>query len=173
MSNWKSLVRTIAPTIGMALGGPAGGMAVKFLGDKLLGNPDATEQDLEAFVTSASPDTMAKLKELDQNFAIAMRKLDIDLEKLEVSDRQNARGLFKVNIWPQIILSALFILGYFAIMGVLLYFHNVDINDRIFGILNTVIGVLTAAIPMVLQFWFGSSLGSKEKSAKMGKPKDA
>lgn len=164
--SWKSIVRTVAPTLGTALGGPAGGMAVKFLADQLLGNPDATEQEVAQFVHAASPDQMLSLKSLDNDFAIQMKKLDIDVFALEVQDRENARELFKVNIWPQILLSALFISGYFGIMGVLIYFHNIDINDRIFGILNTVIGVLTAAIPMILQFWFGSSQGSKEKDRK-------
>ncbi|MGB1239353.1 MAG: hypothetical protein ACPG4U_14135, partial [Pseudomonadales bacterium] len=106
------------------------------------------------------------IKEADQQFLTEMKKLDIDVFALEVEDRQNARELAKVNMWPQIVLSALFILGYFGILGILVYFYDADINDRIFGILNTVIGVLTAAIPMILQFWFGSSLGSKQKDKK-------
>ncbi|MGH1460984.1 MAG: hypothetical protein ACRBB6_03000 [Neptuniibacter sp.] len=167
MNDWKSIVRNIAPTLGAALGGPAGGMAVKFLADNLLGNAEASQADVEQFIATASPEQMAVLKKLDQDFAIAMRQLDIDVFKIENEDRQNARDLFKVNIWPQIILSSLFILGYFGIMAVLIYFHNANINDRIFGILNTVIGVLTAAIPMILQFWFGSSQGSKDKTARL------
>lgn len=166
--SWKDIVRTVAPTLGAALGGPAGGMAVKFMADQFLGNPEATEQDVAAFVQNASPDQMLEIKKADQEFAVRMRELDIDVFKLEVADRQNARDLFKVNIWPQIILSALFIIGYFSVMGALVWAHDAQINDRIFGILNTVIGVLTAAIPMILQFWFGSSQGSKEKTAKLG-----
>ncbi len=164
--NWKSLVRSVAPTLGAALGGPAGGMAVKFLSEQFLGKESAGEEALAAFVENASPSQMLEIKKADQQFAVQMRELDIDVFELEVGDRQNARDLFKVNMWPQIVLSALFIIGYFAILGVLMYFNGVEINDRVFGILNTVIGVLTAAIPMILQFWFGSSLGSKQKDQK-------
>lgn len=171
--SWKELVRTVAPTIGAALGGPAGGMAVKYLAENLLGQPDATEKDVADFVLGASPEQMLAIKKADQNFSVAMRQLDIDVFKIEIDDRKSARELFKVNIWPQIILSALFIVGYFGVMGSLVWAHDAHINDRIFGILNTVIGVLTAAIPMILQFWFGSSQGSKEKTAKLGDPKNA
>ncbi|OPX57057.1 hypothetical protein SAMN02745127_02083 [Oceanospirillum multiglobuliferum] len=163
MSTWQSLVKSVAPTIGAALGGPAGGMAVKFLADQLLGDSEASENEVAKFIGSASHEQLLQLKQLDQQFAIRMRELDIDVFRQEIADRQNARELFKVNIWPQIMLSALFILGYFAIMGLLVHYADLTINDRVFGILNTVIGVLTAAIPMILQFWFGSSQGSKEK----------
>lgn len=164
--SWKSLIRKVAPTLGAALGGPAGGMAVKFLSEKFLGNAEASKEELAAFIESATPAQMLAIKEADQQFLTEMKKLDIDVFALEVEDRQNARELAKVNMWPQIVLSALFILGYFGILGILVYFYDADINDRIFGILNTVIGVLTAAIPMILQFWFGSSLGSKQKDKK-------
>lgn len=161
--DWKALVKNIAPTIGTALGGPAAGMAVKYLATELLGNPDASEADVAAHFENASPDQMLAVKKLDQAFAQKMAELNIDVFKLEVQDRQSARELAKFNIWPQVILSAIFILGYFGIMAGLIYFYDVQINDRVFGILNTVIGILTAAIPQILQFWFGSSLGSKEK----------
>ena len=166
--SWKSIIRTVAPTIGAALGGPASGMAVKFLAETLLGDADASEKQVADFVTGASHEQLVSLKQLDQEFAIRMRQLDIDVFQLEISDRQNARQLFRVNIWPQIVLSALFILGYFMVMGLLVYHSDLEINDRVFGILNTVIGVLTAAIPMILQFWFGSSQGSKEKTSALG-----
>ena len=102
-----------------------------------------------------------------------MRKLDIDVFKLEVEDRASARELFKVNIWPQIVLSAIFVIGYF---GVLFYlFKSKDVGSALSGenaewlqgVFTTISGVLTAAIPQILGFWFGSSLGSKEKTQSM------
>lgn len=162
--NWKDLVRGVAPTIGAALGGPAAGIAVKYLATELLGKPEATESEVAQFVNElASPDQLLQLKKLEQEFALKMKELNIDVFRLEVADRQGAREMAKFNIWPQVVLSTLFIVGYFSIMGGLIYFSDIEINDRVLGILNTVVGVLTAAIPMILQFWFGSSMGSKEK----------
>lgn len=161
--DWKSLVRSVAPTIGASLGGPAGGMAVKFMADKFLGKPDATEAELMQAIRMASPTDMLALKRLDQEFALQMKALAIDVFKIETGDRQNARDLFKTNIWPQIILSSIFVIGYFVLLGLIIAFHDIEFGDRVFGVLNTIIGVLTAAIPMILQFWFGSSTGSKDK----------
>ena len=162
--SWKDVVKTIAPTLGAALGGPMGGAATKFIADKLLGNPDASEDEVEIFMLGSSSDDMLKLQELDKSFKLEMKKLKIDVFALEVKDRDSARGLYKVNIWPQIVLSAMFILGYFTIVY-LLFSGGVDIKDSIRDVSNVLLGVMTAAIPQILNFWFGSSLGSKEKTA--------
>ena len=43
MSKLKGLLSTLAPTVGKAIGGPMGGMAVKLVADKLgVSNPDQT-----------------------------------------------------------------------------------------------------------------------------------
>lgn len=171
--DWKTIVRSVAPTLGAALGGPIGGVATKFLADKFLGNSDASEAELEQAIIGATPEQLATLKKLDNDFAIQMKKLDIDVFKLEVEDRKSAREMFKVNIWPQVTLSAVFVIGYFWVLYLLV--SNATIknmaaeNQALFGILATVIGVLTAAIPQILNFWFGSSMGSKEKTAKATK----
>jgi hypothetical protein len=44
MASWKDIIRSIAPTIGTALGGPLAGTATKFIADKMLGKADATQE---------------------------------------------------------------------------------------------------------------------------------
>lgn len=166
--DWKSIVRSVAPAIAGAFGTPAAGIAVKFLADKFLGDPNAKEDDIAQAIQNASPEDLLKLKQLNQDFAQHMKELDLDFEKLAVQDRASARDLFKVNVWPQIILSALFVIGYFVLIGVLIHMVGKDgltVNGQILGILTTVLGVLTAAIPQIMQFWFGSSTGSKNKDS--------
>ncbi len=164
--DWKYLVKSVAPVLGTALGGPMGGAAAKFIGDKLLGNPDATEEDLSDYILGASPDQLAELKKLDQDFKLKMRELDVDVFKLENEDRASARELFKVNKWPQIILSALFIVGYFVILGLLLSgFLSIAPGLKDTAIL--LLGIMTREIPTIMQFWFGSSSGSKDKSVQI------
>ncbi|TVZ41591.1 hypothetical protein P886_0938 [Alteromonadaceae bacterium 2753L.S.0a.02] len=166
MAGWKEIVRNIAPTIGTALGGPMAGTATKFIADKLLGKPEASDSEIEDAILNASPEQLAKLKEIETQFKLDMRKLDIDIYELEYKDRDSARKLFEVNIWPQIILSSVFVLGYFTVLFILI--KNPESlsgeNANLMGVFTTVLGVLTAAIPQILNFWFGSSLGSKEKT---------
>ena len=166
MSNWKEIVRNIAPAIGTALGGPLAGTATKFMAEKYLDKPDASEADIEQAVLNANPEQLAKLKDMDTQFKLEMKKLDIDVFELEFKDRDSARKLFEVNIWPQIILSSVFVVGYFFVLYYLISNHDSmpENNTHMLGVFTTVLGVLTAAIPQILNFWFGSSLGSKEKT---------
>ncbi len=53
--DWKKLVSTVAPTLGKALGGPLVGTAVQYVSDALLGRQDATEEEIEAALATASP----------------------------------------------------------------------------------------------------------------------
>jgi len=167
MKNWKEIVKNIAPTIGTALGGPLAGSATKFIAEKVLGDASAPVAKVAKALMEATPDKLAKLSEVDKEFELEMEKLGIDVYQLEVEDRKSARDLFKINIWPQIVLSTLFVIGYFAVLFVLMKSgKKLDFKDAqwLQGVFTTILGVLTAAIPQILSFWFGSSLGSKEKN---------
>ena len=164
MSNkWKDILGTVAPVIATALGGPLAGGATKYLSDKLLGNEDASEEELSNAILGANPDTLAKLKEIDNEFKLEMEKMNVDIFALETKDRQNARSMAKVNMWPQIILSALFILGYFIVLFFLLR-GEITIAEGLREVVILLLGMLTREIPSIMQFWFGSSHGSKTKS---------
>lgn len=166
MKSWKAIVANFAPTVAAALGGPLAGTATKFLASQLLGDENAKDAAIEAALLSATPADLAKLKEIDNNFALEMSKLDVDVFKLEIDDRQGARDLAKLNMWPQISLSALFIGGYFSLIF-MLFSGEVVISENIKDMGNILLGVLTASVPQIMSFWFGSSSGSKEKTAKM------
>jgi hypothetical protein len=160
--DWKSLVKTIAPVLGTALGGPFGGAATKFLADKFLGDPNASESDVATAILGASPEKLAELKKLDQDFKVKMRELDIDVFKIEVQDRQSARELAKVNMKPQVILSTLYTVGFFAMLFLFMT-GQIAVITELKSEFNIVLGVMTAAQVKIMDFWFGSSSGSKEK----------
>lgn len=165
---WKDIVRKVAPALGTVLGGPLAGMAVKTIGDKLLGNPNATEDELEAAIAAASPADLIRLREIDKSFEKEMRALDIDVFRLEVEDRKSARDLYRTNYWPQVILSGVFIVGYLSTLWVVLAGKvNPNLTPEMLGMAQVILGVLTAAVPQILSFWFGSSFGSREKTAHL------
>ena len=164
--DWRSIVRTVAPTLGTVLGGPLAGMAVKAIGDKLLGKPNATTEEVSEALANATPADLIKLKELDQQFAKDMKALDVDIFKLETADTQSARALFSVNYWPQMILSGLFIGGYFGVMCLYLTGH-VTIPTDAKDMVTVLIGIMSASVTAIMAFWFGSSFGSREKTAAL------
>lgn len=172
--NWRALVGTVAPALGTALGGPLVGMAVGAIGKAVLGKGDATHDEIETALASATPDMLLKLKQADQAFALEMKKLDVDIYSLETKDVQSARALFSVNYWPQMILSAVFILGYVVLVfGLLTGKIGSGLPPDVMGMVQTLIGVLTASVTGIMGFWFGSSFGSREKTAALAASKPA
>jgi len=158
--DWKKLVKGIAPAIGTALGGPAGGLAVAAISESLLGKKDGTESEVAEAVLSATPDKLLELKKIDNDFKLQMEQLGLDVFKAEVDDKKSARELFKANMYPQIILSGLFVFGYFLI-ALPMIFGKIDPPDT--PMLAGLILVLTTNLANIMQFWFGSSHGSKTK----------
>ena len=164
--DWKGLVKTVAPVLGTALGGPLGGVATKFIAGKLLGDENASEEDIAEFVTGASPEQLVRLRELDNEFKLEMRRLNVDVMKIDAADRDSARKLAGVNMKPHMVISAVYTTMYAVVLYVVIT-GGADIPEAQVSLVDNVIGVLTAAQLMIMTFWFGSSSGSKEKTAKM------
>lgn len=163
--DWKQTLGAVAPALATALGGPMAGVAVKTLSNQLLGR-DAPQDEVEQAILTASPEDLAKLKEIDANFKRDMAKIGVDLEKLVIDDRKDARALAKVNMLPQIILSGLYTAGYIAVLWAFID-GDVSIQQSSKAEFNMVLGALTAAQMQIMNFFFGSSSGSKEKTAKL------
>ena len=161
------MLSSVAPLIGTAIGGPFGAVAAQ-AGLKALGiepEPGNEEQQLEAAMASATPEDMYKIKTADQQFAKDMKKLDVDIMRIDQADRSSARNMTKTTgIWPQVILSIIYTAAY----GVVLYCFmsgQIDVPENQQILFGSLIGILTAAQVQILNFWFGSSSGSKEKTA--------
>lgn len=161
--DWKSVVKKVAPFLGAALGGPMGGLAAKWVGDALLGNPNADEEEIAKAVMSASPDQLLKLKELE----VKVKELETQQYKIDADDRANARANNNANgkrsIYPDI-LSTLIVLGFFGAVWGIMNFRQ-DQEDR--DILYMMLGVLGAGFGSVLNYYFGSSASSRGKDTAL------
>lgn len=164
--DWKGLVKTVAPAIGTALGGPLGGMASKAVAGALLGDENATEEDIAAAVAGASPDQLLALKKADQDFQARMKELDIDVEKIHQQDRDSAREReVKTgdSATPRLLAIGV-TLGFFGILGAMLYGILPEKGSEPLLIM---LGALGTSFTGVIQYYFGSSAGSKEKTAAL------
>lgn len=170
--DWRSLVKSIAPTIGAALGGPLGGVAGLALA-KVLGVPDGSVGDdgaLAAAVQGATPDQLLALKKADQDFALQMQKLGFEnveaLEAIAASDRASARDReVKTGDWTPKALAITITLGFFGLLG---YLMKTEPPTGSRDILNIMLGSLGAAWLGVVTYYFGSSAGSARKDEILG-----
>ena len=152
------LLKSLAPTIASAAGGPMAGMAVKMAAKKL-GLPDtATANEIEDLI-EREPDKAVMVREADKDFKNRIREMEIDLEsfKTEVEDRKDARENFSTD-WTPKVFSVLTLLLYGAfVMIVTLMPH--DQNDE--TIISLVLGQLSGILGTAAAFFYGSSSGKK------------
>lgn len=160
--DWKKIVGTVAPTLATALGGPLAGIAVKTIATQMLGNPSATESEVEAAVLGADPQTLVKLKEIEFEFRKTMVDAGIKLEEIAASDRSNARDreIKTGDSWTPRILATVMIVGWFCIQWYLLE-HVIPAEMR--EIIMRTLGTLDMALGLVLGYYFGSSASGKVK----------
>lgn len=166
--DWKSLVGSVAPTIATALGGPMAGMAVKALGGALLGDESASEKDVAAALAGATPDDLLKLKQADQAFETKMAELGVDLERIAADDRASARSMQAATKSLAVpVIAGLTVAGFFGVVGWVLT-GNVGLESTLLGF---VLGQVSAKAEQVYNYYFGSSAGSKEKTAHLANRK--
>lgn len=163
--DWKEIVRTVAPTAATMLGGPLAGMAVKALGDKLLGNPNATQDEVQAAVIAASPADLVKLKEVEADVKKALLDAGVQLAKISADDRNSARGLEEqTRSWTPSILSYC-ILGASttAFLGALFGYVKIPTDPTAAVVIGSAMTYLLTESKAILAYWFGDTRGSQNQ----------
>jgi len=155
----KSVLATVAPLIGTALGGPFGGLAGSLL-SKALGTTDP--KAMEAAITSTDPDILLKLKQADNEFQEHMAQLGIDKEKLAYDDTANARNReIQVKDSTPRVLAYGTTIGFF---GALLGLNLMPIPAENRATIYSMVGSLGTVWILIMGYYFGSSRGSDDKS---------
>lgn len=163
--DWKQLVKNVAPVLGTALGGPLGGVATKLIADKVLGNPDASEQDIAQVLQNPTPDQLLKIKESEQAFTLELKKLDVEYYKTDANDRADARKANNENnkLTDEIIKGYL-VLTLSAILFICIYaLIKQDINGVEANIISAILGSAFTALLSMVNFYWGTSKSSAMK----------
>lgn len=168
--DWTAIVKTVAPWIGTALGGPLGGLAVEAAASAL-GLGEKTTEAVKAAIGGATPEQMLALKTADQQFQLQMQALGFkqiaDLEAIAAGDRKDARAMLVATRGPvPAVLSILVTVGYFGILlGMLLGSLKVDDSQA----LLLMLGSLSTGWGVVMAFWFGTTASSDRKTELLAK----
>lgn len=160
----SSLLKTIAPWIGTALGGPLGGMALTAAAGALGISQPTTAKLQQALSGMSAADSLA-LQQADQKFQSDMAALnfkDIEtLEALNVDDRKDARAMQVAtkSVIPAI-LATVTTAGFLALLVGMMSGY-LKVNDS--QALLIMLGAMQTGFTMVLSYYFGSSAGSARK----------
>lgn len=166
--DWKDVIKTVAPWIGTALGGPMGGMAVTAVANAL-GLSDATEASIKSVLSGATQEQLLAIKEADQNFALQMQALGFanikDLESIAAADRDSARHMQIAA--PSFIPAALTCALLIAFVGTLILVSIYKIPQENKDLVVYMIGQLGGGFTVSLAFWFGTTRQSENKTAAL------
>lgn len=158
MSKWKEVVTQIAPSIATAIGGPLAGTAVASL-MKVFGVE--SEEELQEAIQGATPEQLLQLK-----------SLDLEYQKLLADDSKSARNMQMAALAQEDIVSKRFIYFFASVWSIFsiayitsITFLNVPQDNTRFA--DTILGFLLGTIiATMIQYFYGSSMGSKFKDER-------
>lgn len=167
--DWKSTLGAVAPQIAKALGGPLAGTAVKFLADKLLGNPSASQAEVQKFVDAGlGPEQLVAVQKMETDFKTHMADLGVDLERINQADRASARDreVKSGDSWTPRLLAAIVTFGFFSILARMM---TMGLPEEGSQALLIMLGSLGTAWTGIIAYYFGSSSGSAAKTDALAK----
>jgi hypothetical protein len=158
------VLKTVAPTLALAVGGPFGPLAAAAL-HAALGTTD--QASAEKALINATPDQLLALKNGENAFQAQMKQLDIDMEKLTLDDTANARAReIAVKDWTPRILAYAITAGFF---GILVWLIAYGVPKSGGEALLLLLGSLATAWTGIVAYYFGSSAGSAAKTDTINK----
>jgi len=150
-------LKTIAPTIATALGGPLAGLAIEAVSKAIGIDP----KDVQSTISEGklSSDQIMLLKQAEIDMAARAQEMGLDFAKLNVEDRRSARDMqVATKSWLPPALAVGVTLGFFGILGGLMY-GQIQHAPQI----DIMLGSLGTAWTGIIAFYFGSSAGSQAK----------
>lgn len=182
--DWKSIagaVAPFAPKIGTVLGsafGPFGGVIGSLAGNAIaatFGVPATPEAVGKAITEDPKADEKLQQLEAERGQEI-LAQAQVEVERLKqqtaqaqiAADDTNRAREFQARLadsgsplsWGATIMACAFVLAFMAILGLVIAYPNTIKETPSLAIL---LGTLTAGVSQILNYFFGSSAGSKDK----------
>ena len=160
-------LKTIAPTIATALGGPLAGMAVSAVAKAIGVAPDEVQSVISSGKLTAEQVASIQLAELE--LKKQAQSMNLDFAKLIAEDKQSARDMqIATKSWIPALLAVFVTIGFFGILLGLMTEHF-KTSDA----LMLMLGSLATAWTGVMAFYFGSSASSQAKTELLAKSEPA
>jgi hypothetical protein len=150
-------LKTIAPTIATALGGPLAGLAVDAISKAIGIDP----KDVQATIDSGklNADQIMLIKQAEIQMAARAQEMGLDFAKLGNEDRKSAREMqAETRSYIPAILAVTVTIGFFGIL-IGMMTETFKTSDA----LMLMLGSLGTAWTGIIGFYFGSSASSQNK----------
>jgi murein L,D-transpeptidase YcbB/YkuD len=158
---------TIAGAVAQAVTDVTGATDPVAAKQKLDGDPQAAASLQQRLAEIALDATKAQNAEADQQ-----RQSELDTLKASIDNTVGARTMLQgltaahsAVAYAAPAVSLVVTVGFFAILGLLMFYGLPHSDENTVSIVNLTIGVLGTAFATVVNFWLGSSSGSRDKDA--------
>lgn len=160
--DWIDTLKTLAPTVATALGGPLAGAAVSAIGAALGVPPGSIAKAFQD--SQLTPESVAKLRELELQFQNDEKERGFRYEELVYKDKDSARvnntaGGIQGRLFYLSLLLLIMTLG--AEGAVLFVGYPPGIPEVVVG---RILGLADSIALMVLSYYYGTSSGSAQKT---------
>lgn len=162
--NWIDTLKSLAPTVASALGGPLAGAAVTALGDMFgISNPTKDKIGKLFADSQVTAEHLAEIRKLEMDYKNQEAERDFKFADLEFKDRDSARNMaIQTHAITPAALTWLIVAITLMAEAALLFNQVPPGADPI--IVGRVLGTMDAALITVLSFWFGSNSSSARKT---------
>jgi len=180
--DWKEVgakIAKAAPILGSILGGPLGGGiggVVALLASAFGLNPEEVTPEKINECLIRDPQAINKIQEIETQNRPELQRIALELEKAYLQDRADARarqvavtkatGQRETNLY---VIAWTFVAGFFASIIIMMWLvlngkMPADMPQYVTFLLGSLFGTLTAGVTAIIQYFFGSSKGSAEKT---------
>lgn len=163
--DWREVGRTVArhaPTLGAALGGPAGA-GIGAIVAAAFGAEDSP--DAVAAAVASSPDAAIRLREVELKHIETLSALALQRYQAELADVQHAREQHRGH-WMTWLLTLVLGAMVAGLTAVLILRETPPENTEV---VYLIAGQLLTAFLTCVTFWVGSSRGSFEKQGQIAR----
>ena len=150
-------LKTIAPTIATALGGPLAGLAIEAVSKAVGIDPKDVQTTISEGKLTA--DQIMLLKQAEVQMSARAQEMGLDFAKLVAEDRKSAREMqAETRSYIPAVLAVTVTMGFFGIL-IGMMTETFKTSDA----LMLMLGSLGTAWTGIIAFYFGSSAGSQAK----------
>lgn len=161
--NWVDTLKTLAPTVAVALGGPLAGAAVTAIGS-IFGMSDPTADKVAKMFADGqiTPDHLAEIRKLEMDYQNQERERGFKFAELEFKNQDSARQMqIATHSRMPAVITVMVTLGFFTILGLLFFHPELRGNE----IVMVMVGQLSTVWAGCVAFYTGTTFGSANKNA--------
>lgn len=160
---WQDALKTLAPTVATALGGPLAGAAITAIGS-IFGMSAPTADNIGKMFADGklTADHLAEIRKLEMTYQAQERERGFKYAELVFKDIDSARAMqIATHSKMPAVITVLVTVGFFAILALLFFHPELRGNE----IVMVMVGQLSAVWASCTSFYVGTTFGSANKNA--------